>query len=118
MYIIHAPPVPVQLPDFSAPHTDMRVQLPVSSPSSVLQKQVSGGGDEQGRERKTPSPDHRQRMRELEGSGPSRAQSRVSLFAARTLNATGQYRVTLSLRHMNLRAACGLRQEERGLRSA
>ena len=29
--------------------------------------------------------------------GPSRAKIRAPLFAARTLNATGQYRVTLSL---------------------
>ena len=38
----------------------------------------------------------------------------VPLFAARTLNATGQSRVTLSLRQENLRAACRLRQKERG----
>ena len=34
-----------------------------------------------------------------------------------TLNATGQSRVTLPLRYENLRAACGLRQEERGTKN-
>ena len=48
--------------------------------------------------------------------GPS---FRVPLFAARALfffkikNATGQPRVTLSLQQRNIRAGCGLRQEER-----
>ena len=31
-------------------------------------------------------------------NGPAQSQTRVPLFAACTLNATGQYRVTLSLR--------------------
>ena len=39
---------------------------------------------------------------------------RVSVCAARTLNATGPSRVTLSLRQAPLRAGCGSRQEERG----
>ena len=37
---------------------------------------------------------------------------RVPLFAARTLNATGQHRATLSLPQERLRAARGLRREE------
>ena len=36
-------------------------------------------------------------------------------LAARTLNATGQCRVTLSLQQEHLRAACGPCQEERSL---
>ena len=47
-----------------------------------------------------------------------RLKIRVPLFAARTLNATGQSRVTLSLRQERLRAACGPCQEERSLTSA
>ena len=39
---------------------------------------------------------------------------RSLVHAARTLNATGQSRVTLSLRQEHLRAARGLRQEESG----
>ena len=39
---------------------------------------------------------------------------RVPVFAACTLNATGQSRVTLSLRKGHLRVVCGRRQEERG----
>ena len=53
-----------------------------------------------------------------ERPGPSRAKFRAPRFAARTLNAAGQYRVTLSLRQEKLRADCGTRQEERGLKSA
>ena len=49
-----------------------------------------------------------------ERGGPVQSKIRVPLFAARTLNATGQSRVTLSLRCERLRAACALRQEERG----
>ena len=45
---------------------------------------------------------------------PVRSTIRVPLFAARTLNATGESRATLSLRQERLRAACGPRQEERG----
>ena len=41
----------------------------------------------------------------------------VPLFAACTLNATGQSRVILSLRKEHLRAICGPRQEERALKS-
>ena len=48
---------------------------------------------------------------------PVQSRIRVPLFAARTLNVTGQYRVTLSLRKEHLRAVCGPRQEERGLKS-
>ena len=44
--------------------------------------------------------------------GPSRP-FRVSVCAERTLNATGQSRVTLSLRQDQLRAGCGPRQEEK-----
>ena len=40
----------------------------------------------------------------------------LPLSAAHTLNATGQPRVTLSPRYEHLRAVCGLRQEERGLK--
>ena len=43
---------------------------------------------------------------------------RVLACAARTLNATGQSRVTLSLRQEHLRAVCGPCQEERSLTSA
>ena len=43
---------------------------------------------------------------------------RVSVCAARTLNATGQSRVTLSLRQEQLRAVYGSRQEEQGLAPA
>ena len=50
--------------------------------------------------------------------GPVRSTTRAPLFAARTLNATGQSRVTLSLQREHLRAACGLRQGERSLTSA
>ena len=39
---------------------------------------------------------------------------RVSVCAACTLNATGQSRVTLSLRQEQLRASCGSRQEGKG----
>ena len=50
---------------------------------------------------------------------PAAAQPfRVSVCAAHTLNAIGQSRVTLSLWHERLRAACESRQEERGLKSA
>ena len=45
---------------------------------------------------------------------PVQSPFRVPLLAARTLNATDQSRVTLSLRLEILRAACGLQQEERG----
>ena len=45
---------------------------------------------------------------------PVQSSFRVSLCAARTLNATGQCRVTLSLRQEHLRAGCGPRQEESG----
>ena len=40
---------------------------------------------------------------------------RVSVCAARTLNATGQPRVTLSLQKEHLRVVCGSCQEERSL---
>ena len=43
---------------------------------------------------------------------------RVSVCAARTLNVTGQSRVTLSPRQEHLRAACEQRQEDRELKSA
>ena len=43
---------------------------------------------------------------------------RVSACAARTLNATGTSRVTLSLQNEHLRAVCGPCQEERSLTSA
>ena len=46
-------------------------------------------------------------------TGPS-STIRAPLLAARTLNATGQSRVTLSLRYERLRAACGPRQEDKG----
>ena len=46
------------------------------------------------------------------------ANSAARSLRARTLNATGQHRVTLSLRLENLRAARGSPQEERGLKSA
>ena len=49
-------------------------------------------------------------------NGPVQSEIRAPLFVARTLNAVGQSRVTLSLRQERLRAACGLRQEERGLK--
>ena len=49
------------------------------------------------------------------GYWPVQSTIRVPLFAARTLTATGQYRVTLSPRQERLRTARGLRQEERGL---
>ena len=52
-------------------------------------------------------------------SGPSSlSKIRAPLFTARALNATGQSRITLSLRQKKLRAACGPRQEERGLKCA
>ena len=41
---------------------------------------------------------------------------RVSIFVARTLHATGQSRVTLSLRQEHAREACGPQQEESGLK--
>ena len=50
----------------------------------------------------TPNPD---------GGGPVQSKIRVPLFAARTLNAVGQSRVTLSLRQERLRAA--LRHDRR-----
>ena len=59
----------------------------------------------------------RLRLRQRRGR-PVQSKIRAPLFATRTLNATGQSRVTLSLRSENLRAACGPRQEERGLKSA
>ena len=40
------------------------------------------------------------------GSGPVQSKIRVPIFSARTLNDTGQSRVTLSLRQENLRAVC------------
>ena len=46
---------------------------------------------------------------------PVQSKIRVPLFAARTLNAVGQYRVTLSLQKEHLRAARGPCQEERSL---
>ena len=55
--------------------------------------------------------DRRRRVRGAARNGP---QIRVSLFAARTLNATDQSRVTLSPRQERLRAGCAPRQEERG----
>ena len=47
--------------------------------------------------------------------GPS-SPFRVPVYAARTLNAKGQSRVTPSLRGENLRAACGLRQDGKGVK--
>ena len=63
--------------------------------------------------------DHRGETRGTNGwvlmpQWPVQSKLRAPLFATRTLNATGPSRVTLSLRQSNLRAACGLRQEERG----
>ena len=46
------------------------------------------------------------------------ADESVSVCAARTLNVNGQSRVTLSLQQEHSRAACGPRQEERGLNTA
>ena len=46
--------------------------------------------------------------------GPSSRPNRVLVCAARTLNATGPSRVTLSLRQEQLRAGCGPRQVKRG----
>ena len=49
---------------------------------------------------------------------PLRSPFRVSVCAAHSLNATGQSRVTLSLRQEHLRAVRGPCQEERSLTSA
>ena len=53
------------------------------------------------------------RPRDVGPSSP-KTLSRVLLCAARTLNAAGQSRVSLSPRQEQLRAGCGSRQEERG----
>ena len=52
-------------------------------------------------------------MEALVKTGPVQSKIRVPLFATCTLNVKGQPRVTLSMRQKNLRAACGLWQEER-----
>ena len=52
------------------------------------------------------------------GARPADSPFRAPLCAARTLNAKGQSRATLSLQQDHLRAGCGPRQEERSLTCA